>query len=236
MYSSSLRPLIWASLASAVFGSCPPFQGSFNASIPDLYPESADWDPVHCKIYFGYCMLLSLKNWLLTDDSLYYNSSVAVYDPYHDEYESIVFPGITGNDDYTITGIDYDGKGSMYFAATSYTAFIATTTGNASLANFTGPNSVIRYDTNARKILWITDLVPLQNEVFQQTGTLITGFQDMAEDDQGNTYVIGSFGSIIIKINSTGTPKIWYQPKHLNDTLLSGGIVRSGNKIELLLG
>lgn len=156
---------------------------------------------------------------------------MAVYDPYRDEYESIVFPGITGNDDYTITGIDYDGMGSMYFAATSYTAFEATTSGNPALANFTGPNSIIRYDTKARKILWTTDLVPLQNQVFQQTGKLVTGFQDMAEDDQGNTYVIGSFGSIIIKISRNGTPEIWYQPKNINDTLVSGGIVRSGDKI-----
>lgn len=154
-----------------------------------------------------------------------------MYDPYRQESEVITFPGITGNDDYTITGIDYDGMGSMYFAATSYTAFIATTTGNQSLANFTGPNSIIRYDTNARKIRWITDLVPIQEEIFQRTGKLVTGFQDMAEDDQGNTYVIGSFGSIIIKINKNGTPRIWYEPKNINDTLASGGIVRSGDKL-----
>ncbi|KAL6890869.1 hypothetical protein GGI43DRAFT_425335 [Trichoderma evansii] len=215
MYTSGLCLFIWAYLVSAVLGSCPPFQGSFNASILDLYPENADWDPVHCKIYFG----------------LYYNASVVVYDPYRDESELIVFPGITGNEDYTITGVDYDGMGSMYFAATSYTAFVATTSGNPALANFTGPNSVIRYDTNTRKILWITDLVPIQKEVFQQTGKLITGFQDMAEDDQGNTYVIGTFGSIVVKINKNGTPQIWYQPKNINDTLVSGGIVRSGDKI-----
>ncbi|GFP58863.1 trichothecene biosynthesis protein 14 [Trichoderma asperellum] len=197
MYTSALRPFVWAYIMSTALSLCPPFQGSFNASILDLYPESADWDPVHCKIYFG----------------LYYNASVAVYDPYRDEFELIDFPWITGNDDYTITGIDYDGMGSMYFAATSYTAFVATTSGNPALANFTGPNSIIRYDTNTRKILWITDLVPIQKEVFRQTGKLITGFQDMAEDNQGNTYVIGTFGSIIVKINR------------------NGGIVRSGDKI-----
>ncbi|KAL7917894.1 hypothetical protein ACQKWADRAFT_331508 [Trichoderma austrokoningii] len=215
MQISRLYSFFWAHFAIAALGSCPPFQHSFNASILDLYPENADWDPVHCKIYFG----------------LYYNASVAVYYPYRNEHELITFPGITGNDDYTITGVDYDGMGSMYFAATSYTAFVATTTGNLALANFTGPNSIIRYDTNTRKILWITDLVPLQKEVFKQTGKLITGFQDMAEDDQGNTYVIGSFGSIIVKINKSGTPQIWYQPKNISDTLHSGGIVRSGNKI-----
>ncbi|KAL7913108.1 hypothetical protein GGI35DRAFT_491336 [Trichoderma velutinum] len=216
MYTSStLRPFIWAYFVSAVLGSCPPFKGSFNATILDLYSENADWDPVHCKLYFG----------------LYYNASVVVYDPYRDEYEEIVIPGITGNDDYAISGVDYDGMGSMYFAASSYTAFVATTSGNAALANFTGPNRVIRYDTNDRTIDWNTDLVPLQKQVFQRTGKQITGFQDMAEDGQGNTYVIGTFGQIIIKINKNGTPQVWYEPKNINDTLASGGIVRSGNKI-----
>lgn len=167
----------------------------------------------------------------LTNDSLYYNASVAVYDPYCHKSEVITFPGITGNKDYTITGIDYDGMGSMYFAATSYTAFVATTSGNPALANFTGPNSIIRYDTNTRRIRWITDLVPIQKEIFRRTGKLVTGFQDMAEDDQGNTYAIGTFGSIIVKINKNGTPHIWYEPKNINDTLVSGGIVRSGDKI-----
>lgn len=182
-------------------------------------------------VCYSFIYLALVLGLCLTSGSLYYNASVAVYDPYRDEYEEIIIPGITGNDDYSITGIDYDGMGSMYFAATSYTAFEATTSGNPALANFTGPNSVIRYDTNDRTIRWITDLVPLQKQVFQRTGKLITGFQDMAEDGQGNTYVIGTFGQIIVKVNKFGTPQIWYEPKNINDTLLSGGIVRSGDTI-----
>ncbi|KAL6881397.1 hypothetical protein J3F83DRAFT_711170 [Trichoderma novae-zelandiae] len=215
MHTPATHLSIWAWLLSAVIGACPPLHGSFNASILDLYPESADWDPVHCRIYFG----------------LYYNASVAVYDPYSRESEVVIIPGITGNDDYTITGIDYDGMGSMYFAATSYTAFVATTSGNPALANFTGPNSVIRYDTKSRRIRWIADLVPIQKDIFKRTRKLVTGFQDMAEDDQGNSYVMGTFGSVILKINRNGTPRIWYEPKNINDTLVSGGIVRSGNKL-----
>ncbi|KIM98617.1 hypothetical protein OIDMADRAFT_56965 [Oidiodendron maius Zn] len=216
MYALALGLFALLSLGyTAPTSLCPPFQGTFNVSVLDLYPESADWDPVHCKIYFG----------------LYYNASVAVYDPYRKTSEVITIPGITGNSDYTVTGIDYDGMGSMYFAATSLTAFQATTSGNTSLANFTGPNSIIRYDTNARKISWVSDLVPIHNEILQRTGKLVTGFQDMAEDNQGNSFVIGSFGSVIVKIDRNGTPRVWYEPKNINDTLVSGGIIRSGNKI-----
>ena len=137
---------------------------------------------------------------------------MVVYDPYRQTSELITIPGITGNSDYTVTGIDYDGMGSMYFAATSLTAFQATTSGNTSLANFTGPNSIIRYDTNARKISWVSDLVPIHNEILQRTGKLVTGFQDMAEDDQGNAFVIASFGSIIVKIDRSGTPRLALHP------------------------
>ncbi|RFU33156.1 hypothetical protein B7463_g3179, partial [Scytalidium lignicola] len=200
---------------TAPTGMCPPFHGTFNASILDLYPESADWDPVHCKIYFG----------------LYYNASVVAYDPYSEEYELLTFPGITGNPDYAITGIDWDGMGSMYFSATAASAFLSVTSGNASLANYTGPNSVIRYDTNAHRISWIANLVPIHNEILQRTGKLVTGFQDTAEDEQGNAFVIGSFGQVIVKINRKGTPSIWYEPKDLDHTLHSGGIIRAGNKI-----
>lgn len=68
MYTSTLRPFIWAYLVSAVVGSCPPFKGSFNATILDLYPENADWDPVHCKIYFGYVVLFSCSGFRSVSD------------------------------------------------------------------------------------------------------------------------------------------------------------------------
>ncbi|KAK4945278.1 hypothetical protein LTR10_015437 [Elasticomyces elasticus] len=197
---------------------CPPLQGSFNVSLLDLYPESADWDPIHCKIYFG----------------LYYNASVAVYDPYKQVVDEIItFPNITNNPDYTITGIDYSGNGSMYFAATSYTAFRVVTTGNAALANFTGPNAIIKYDLTSHSVSWTADLVPIHNSILNATGKLVTGFQDMAEDTAGNAYVIGSFGEVIVKIDPSGTPKIWYQPatNQMNDTLISGGLVVSGSKL-----
>ncbi|KAL7956733.1 hypothetical protein V8C34DRAFT_315392 [Trichoderma compactum] len=148
---------------------CPPFKGSFNVSVLDLYPESADWDPVHCKVYLG----------------LLYNASVAVYDPYQQKLDEIItFPGITGNDDYTISfGIDYDGFGSMYFAATSHTAFQSAAT--VLPANFTGPNRIIRYDIKAHKVAWISSLTwpRIWYEPKNLTETLSSGGLDTIGDE-----------------------------------------------------
>ncbi len=163
----------------------------------------------------------------------YYNASVIAYDPYCQTSEVITFPGITGSPDYTIAGIDYNGKDSMYFSALASTSFQETTTGNASFANFSGPNSVIRYDTKTKNITWISDIVPVRQAIFNSTGKLFTGFSDVAEDRQGNAYAIGSFPSIIVKITPDGTPSVWWQPETQsnNETLTSAGIFVSGNTI-----
>lgn len=158
---------------------------------------------------------------------------MVVYDPYNHTSDVIAIPGITGNRDYTTTGIDYNGMDAMYFSATSYTAFLSTVTFGASPTNFTGPNSVIRYDTSENKVTWIADLVPIQNEIFQRTGKLVNGMQDTAEDEEGNAYGIVSFGGVIIKISPAGEPSIWYEPDNIDDTLRSGGIILVGGKIIL---
>ncbi|KAH8812116.1 hypothetical protein F5884DRAFT_750438 [Xylogone sp. PMI_703] len=64
----------------------------------------------------------------------------------------------------------YNGMNPMYFVATSLIAFLETTSRNLSSADFTGPNSIIRYDTNAHKISWISDLVSIHNEILHRTG------------------------------------------------------------------
>lgn len=119
----------------------------------------------------------------------------------------------------------------MYFAATSYTAIQSLTAATGLPANFTGPNRIIRYDTNAHKAAWISNLVPIQNDIFKRTGSRVTVFQDMAEDSRGNAYVIASIGSVVVKIDPHGTPSIWYEPNNLTETLSSGGLVTIGDKL-----
>src|SRR5690348_13268888 len=77
--------------AAAWPSGCPPVEGTFSIDNYRLYPENADWDPVACKLYL----------------SSLFNVSVMVYDPYSKQYDILTFDGLTGNEAYHLSGIDY---------------------------------------------------------------------------------------------------------------------------------
>ncbi|KAK0902448.1 Vacuolar protein sorting-associated protein 8 [Friedmanniomyces endolithicus] len=195
---------------------CPPFEGDFNVTATDLYPESADWDPVHCRLYVGAA----------------YNASFIIYDPYSTSYETVEIPGISHNPDYEVSGVDYDARtGAMYICVTFSKAFSSTITGNASLANFTGPNAIVKYDTNHGVIDYITSFVGIQSQIEASTGKLVNGFQDMAEDTKGNSYAIATFGNTLVKLNPTGEASLWYESPNITDVLGFEGLFSIGDKL-----
>jgi hypothetical protein len=57
MSSNHFRLLLSALLLShfgtgfPVINHCPPLAGTFIIEQDDLFPENADWDPIHCKLY-----------------------------------------------------------------------------------------------------------------------------------------------------------------------------------------
>ncbi|KAL6793958.1 hypothetical protein J3E68DRAFT_361873 [Trichoderma sp. SZMC 28012] len=107
---------------------CPSFKGSFNVSVLDLYPESADWDLAHCKFYFGRELLYHVILHVVSQEGtrLLHNASVAVYDPYRQKLDEIIsFPVIAGTDGYTISGIDYDRGKSVHVPAKGFPDNIA---------------------------------------------------------------------------------------------------------------
>ncbi|TKA48211.1 hypothetical protein B0A54_01704 [Friedmanniomyces endolithicus] len=195
---------------------CPPFEGDFNVTATDLYPKSADWDPVHCRLYVGAA----------------YNASFIIYDPYSTSYETVEIPGISHNPDYEVSGVDYDARtGAMYICVTFSKAFSSTITGNASLANFTGPNAIVKYDTNHGVIDYITSFVGIQSQIEASTGKLVNGFQDMAEDTKGNSYAIATFGNTLVKLNPTGEASLWYESPNITDVLGFEGLFSIGDKL-----
>ena len=182
----------------------------------DLYPENADWDPVHCKLYLGAA----------------YNASFVAYDPYTYNYEAIAIPGITHNPDYEVSGVDYDARtGSMYICVTFSKAFSSTITGNASLANFTGLNAIVKYGTSHRNIDYVASFEPIQRQIQKQTGRLVNGFQDMAEDTRGNSYAIATFGNVIVKVRPSGVASLWHKSPNIKDLLGFEGIFSLGDKL-----
>ena len=88
----------------------------------------------------------------------------------------------------------------MFFSANSGIPY------QSSGLNLTGPNKVIKYDPQAKKVVYIADLAPFQREYQSAFGRTVSGFQDMAEDCEGNSYVPFNFnGTGIAKIDPTGS-------------------------------
>ncbi|KAF2167039.1 hypothetical protein M409DRAFT_54253 [Zasmidium cellare ATCC 36951] len=203
--------------------SCPPVSSSFNINVQNLYPESAAWDPVTCRLYL----------------SSIYNATLVAFNPYTHTSEIIPLPGIstfhpTNSIAYHANGIDYDAvSGEIYIAAAAATAFESTMSGDYSHANFTGPNRVLRYDPVREVFNGDIDLAPAQKEFQARNGDKRTsGFQDMAEDLQGNSYVIGTFGNSILKIcRGSERAELWYAPEHYNATYGFGGIFSVGDTL-----
>ena len=38
-------------MPTAAYGSCPPVTGTFTLDAYQLFPESAEWDPISCKLW-----------------------------------------------------------------------------------------------------------------------------------------------------------------------------------------
>ncbi|KAH8810691.1 hypothetical protein F5884DRAFT_875405 [Xylogone sp. PMI_703] len=198
---------------SSVTSSCPPVEGTFNVTNFQLYPENVDWDSIHCKFYIG-------SN---------FNGSVLVYDPYTQEQSVISFPGITGVVPYHVSGVDFDFRtGYIYFQGNSRTPYV---TGGQ---NLSGPNTLIKYDTSTQKVVFIADLAPFQAQVQNQTGVFTSRFQDMAEDIEGNSYTIASYGNSIAKVSHSGEVSIFYAPGTNSSVYGFGGISSWGHVFVLV--
>ncbi|OHE97312.1 hypothetical protein CORC01_07367 [Colletotrichum orchidophilum] len=168
---------------------CGAVSGTFEIENYKLYPENLDWDPIHCKLYI----------------SANFNSTVLVYDPYKATYDILTFDGITGVDPYHVSGIDYDATTeSILFSANSGEPFAT------SDRNMTGGNKVIRWDTNTNSAAYTADLADFTSKlaIGNMTGG---GYQDFAEDKNGNAYVPSSFHiPAIAKITKAGEVSSWY--------------------------
>ena len=130
-----------------------------------------------------------------------------VYDPYTTSETIITIPGISYNSSYHISGIDYDvNTGYMYFSASGVQAFV--TEGN----DLNGPNKLVKYDTTRQSIAHIADMANFQASVQTATGQTISGFQDMAKDEHGNSYFVASYGSSIAKVDCKGAVTSFFHP------------------------
>ncbi|KAH8801418.1 hypothetical protein F5884DRAFT_513897 [Xylogone sp. PMI_703] len=196
---------------------CPPIKGDFNVTYFRLYPEGFDYDSIHCKAYIG-------GN---------FNSTVLKKDLHTGEQELLTFPGISFNETYHISGIEFSPRtGAIYFSANNGIAF------QSGATDLTGPNKLIKYDTFTNRVVWISDMAPVIAEIKRLTGIQVNGFQDVAEDLAGNVYSVITFGRAIVKITPDGKPSIYYYTPHppsVNGVMLTSwnGIMSVGDLLIL---
>ncbi|KAL9082760.1 MAG: hypothetical protein Q9165_008797 [Trypethelium subeluteriae] len=210
-----------AVLASESYSACPPISGNLRVSQRDIYPEGVEFSPSNCKVYIG-----SLNN-----------NSVVEFDPYTLSTEIIEFPGITHNWEYFICGIDYSYATESLYVSASARAPWFNPGSNAMGKNLTGPNRLIKLSPLDRSIIWQADVNPVIEEIGQQIGTPIGGFQDSAEDKDGNAYFPSSFGHTIVKIDVNGQPSKFYiaDPDKLNtDAYGFGGLFTTDENVLVL--
>ncbi|KAF4636665.1 hypothetical protein G7Y89_g1425 [Cudoniella acicularis] len=157
------------------------------------------------------------------------NNSVLEYDTCGDTYTEIIFPGITDNPTYLVTGIDYSPiTKDIYISADARAAFY--TNG----LNLTGPNMLIRYSPSTQSIIYSSDMSAILLEIYNETGKLVGGFQDQAEDLEGNAYYMVTWGNLLVKVTPGGEASKYYLPplSELNTTAPGfGGLFALGNML-----
>ncbi|KAK4226213.1 hypothetical protein QBC38DRAFT_367104, partial [Podospora fimiseda] len=80
----------------------------------------------------------------------------------------------------------------------------------------TDERQIIKYDPKKSKVIWKRDLIDISRNRYG-------GFQDVETDKKGNTYVVGTYPGVIIKIDKSGKKmEEWYLHEPLIPTSRKG--------------
>ncbi|KAM5350642.1 hypothetical protein ACJ41O_007147 [Fusarium nematophilum] len=162
---------------------CASISGNKTINSFQLYPENAFFDESRCSVYF----------------SSVYNATIAVWDPYVNAVvDSIKVPGLSGNPLLHASGVKVDPLGRLSIVIDAGAAF---DTGGQDIS---GDNFLVKYDLESRRVLWQRNLTAVTKGVY-------SGYQDIEHDEQGNTFVIGTYPSSIIRVSANNeNAKAWY--------------------------
>ncbi|CAK7200072.1 hypothetical protein SEUCBS139899_002760 [Sporothrix eucalyptigena] len=156
-----------------------------------------------------------------------WNATVAIYDPYIDDFIAVVeFPNVTRTGTEHIGGVAWDRFTGLITILVDSAAPWATAG-----ANVSGTNLLLKWDPNTQTTLWTVNLT-------ETTHGTYGAFQDIETDKRGYTYVVGTFPGSILRVNANGTEVIpWYGPLQTVNTTIPGlgGLVALGPEGNLLL-
>jgi len=145
----------------------------------------------------------------LTLASSLFNGTIVTYSPYTATTLSIAsFPGISDVFDSHASGLHLSPHtGILSLVIDAQPAFL---TGGA---NATGDYWLVKYSTLSHRELWRANLTSV-------TDAKWAGFQDVTVDKRGNSYVVGTYPSSILRVDKTGREIVpWLPPKTTNTTV-----------------
>ena len=197
---------------------CPPFSGNFSIHAYQLYPENGDFDFNACVLYIGYDPRPNTLRPILISIRILWNASVGVYDPYKKKLEVVEFPGITHNREFHIGGVAINPNTNLLSVVVDAGAAFDTWGQDIS-----GTNYIMQWNPSTRKLTYKHNLTTI-------TQGRWGGPQDIEFDPDDNVYVVGTFPSSIMRVDSKGKKvETWYLDDNLNHTIAGyGGLASNG--------
>ncbi|KAG5657781.1 hypothetical protein KAF25_007814 [Fusarium avenaceum] len=180
--------------------SCAPVSGNKTIDAYQLYPENVDFDTRRCVLY----------------SSVLYNATAVAWDPYQNKIlHTFEAPGLSGDPLLHASGVRVDPLDRLSVIIDAGASF------DTAGQNTSGDNFLVKYDLRDNSLLWRANLTNV-------TGGVYSGYQDSECDEAGNTFVLGTFPSSLIKVSADGKSAIpWYLVEPANHTIHGfSGIVR----------
>jgi hypothetical protein len=144
----------------------------------------------------------------LSQHSILFNASFGIYNPYHDKLEVIEFPDITRSVVQHLGGVGWDVHTGLVSVLINAGAAFVTNPPDVS-----GTNIIKKFDPRTKKFLWSLNITEVSQGHYG-------GFNDVTADPHGNTYVVGTFPSSIMRVKKQGTKIIpWYPPQTTNTSI-----------------
>ncbi|KAB8075730.1 hypothetical protein BDV29DRAFT_155385 [Aspergillus leporis] len=190
---NSLLPL--GGFVSSVLGgsqSCPPLPaGDLTLKQYQLYPVNFMWDKQRCVAYV----------------SSLYNATVSVYDPYKSEITDVMwFPGLSHEGHSAINPLHASGLILRPDAATADTLEIVIDNGDCFFTNglnVSGPDYLLTMDLKTKNVTSQVRLNDISNGTY-------AGYAEAELADDGNTYVVGTHVSNLLRVTPQGEVSTFY--------------------------
>ena len=155
------------------------------------------------------------------DRSVLYNATVAVYDATTNKVvDTISIPELSGKPALHASGVQMDGLDKLSIMINAGAAF------DTEGKDISGDNFLVKYDLEKKQTVFKSNLTAVTNGVYG-------GYQDIEHDKVGNSFVLGTFPSSIIRVSADGKEAVpWYLSPSPNNTVHGyTGLVMRENKL-----